>query len=185
MIRAGALVAVAGVAAVLLANATVAEVRAVQSDSMEPTLAPDERVLVAKAGGDPGDLGPGAVVVLDARDLWTSADDPDGSIFVKRVVGVGGDRITCCTDEGALLRNGAVLDEPYLSGARSDQQAFDVIVPADHYWLMGDNRAGSADSRSHLGDPGGGNVPASRIIGRVEAVIWPPGSVRRLEGSDG
>jgi signal peptidase I len=185
MIRAGALVAVAGVAAVLLANATVAEVRAVQSDSMEPTLAPGERVLVGKVGVDRWTLGPGTVVVLDGRDLWTSGDDPDGSVFVKRIVGVGGDRLTCCTDQGALLRNGVALDEPYLAGARSDQQSFDVVVPADHYWLMGDNRASSADSRAHLGDPGGGMIPASRIIGPVEAVIWPPGSVRRLEGSDG
>ena len=109
---------------------------------------------------------------------------PQGTVFVKRVIGVGGDRITCCTQDGQLTRNGQPLTEPYLAGARSDQQAFDVIVAPDHYWLLGDNRAVSADSRAHLGDPGGGNVPASRIIGTVEAVVWPPGSMRRVEGSD-
>ena len=184
MIRAGVLAVVAGALAVLVVHATVAEVRAVDSDSMAPALEPGERVLVAKAGVDRWDLEPGALVVFDGADLWTAPEDPAGSVFVKRVVGVGGDRITCCTSGGQLLRNGRPLEEPYLGGVRSDQQAFDVIVAPDHYWLLGDNRAQSADSRAHLGDPGGGNVPASRIIGTVEAVVWPPGSMRRVEGSD-
>ena len=184
MIRAGALVAVASVAAVLIGNSTVAEVRAVQSDSMVPTLAPGERVVVVKAGFDRWEVPLGTVVVFDAADLWADARDPAGSVFVKRVVGVGGDRIRCCTDGGLLIRNGQPMVEPYLEGAPSDQQEFDVVVKPDHYWLLGDNRAGSADSRAHLGDPGGGNVPASRIIGPVEAVVWPPGSIRRLEGPD-
>jgi signal peptidase I len=183
-IRAGALVVAASVGAILIAHTTVAEVRAVQSDSMVPTMAAGERVLVVKAAVDRWDLGLGTVVVFDAADLWTDSQDPAGSVFVKRVVGVGGDRISCCTDDGLLIRNGQPLAEPYLDGARSDQQVFDIVVKPDHYWLLGDNRAGSADSRAHLGDPGGGNVPASRIIGPVEAVVWPPGSMRRLEGPD-
>ncbi len=184
MIRAGVLAVVAGALAVLVVHVTVAEVRAVDSDSMTPALAPGERILVAKAGVSRWELQPGALVVFDGADLWARPDDPAGSVFVKRVVGVGGDRITCCTPEGQLTRNGQPLSEPYLAGDRSDQQEFDVIVAPDHYWLLGDNRAVSADSRAHLGDPGGGNVPASRIIGTVEAVVWPPGSIRRVEGSD-
>jgi len=184
IIRAGVLAVVAGAVAVLVVHLTVAEVRAVDSDSMTPALEPGERILVAKAGVPRWDLEPGTLVVFDGVDLWAEPDDPAGSVFVKRVVGVGGDRITCCTPDGQLTRNGQPLDEPYLAGAPSDQQAFDVIVAPDHYWLLGDNRAASADSRAHLGDPGGGNVPASRIIGTVEAVVWPPGSMRRVEGSD-
>jgi signal peptidase I len=184
MIRAGVLAVVAGALAVVLVHVFVAEVRAVDSDSMTPVLEPGERILVAKAGVPRWDLPAGSLVVFDGADLWTGPDDPQGSVFVKRIVGVGGDRITCCTPEGQLTRNGQPLVEPYLEDARSDQQAFDVIVAPDHYWLLGDNRAVSADSRAHLGDPGGGNVPASRIIGTVEAVVWPPGSMRRVEGSD-
>jgi signal peptidase I len=183
-VRAGVLAVVAGALAVLVLHVTVAEVRAVDSDSMTPALQPGERILVAKAGVPRWDLQPGALVVFDGVDLWAGPEDPAGSVFVKRVVGVGGDRITCCTADGRLTRNGVAVDEPYLQGARSDQQEFDVIVAADHYWVLGDNREVSADSRAHLGDPGGGNVPASRIIGTVEAVVWPPGSMRRVEGSD-
>jgi signal peptidase I len=184
LIRAGVLAVVAGALGVLLVHVLVAEVRAVDSDSMSPTLAPGERILVAKAGVPRWNVQPGALVVFDAADLWAQPDDPQGTVFVKRVVGVGGDRITCCTPDGRLTRNGQPLPEPYLGGTPTDQQAFDVIVAADHYWVLGDNRASSADSRAHLGDPGGGNVPASRIIGTVEAVVWPPGSMRRVKGSD-
>jgi signal peptidase I len=184
MIRAGVLAVVAGALAVLLVHVFVAEVRAVDSDSMTAALEPGERILVAKAGVPRWDLQPGTMVVFDGADLWATPDDPAGTVFVKRVIGVGGDRITCCTPDGRLTRNGQPLSEPYLQGARSDQQAFDVIVAPDHYWLMGDNRTVSADSRAHLGDPGGGNVPASRIIGTVEAVVWPLGSMRRVKGSD-
>jgi signal peptidase I len=169
---------------VVLLHVFVAEVRAVDSDSMAPALEPGERILIAKAGVARWDLQPGALVVFDGTDLWARPDDPEGTVFVKRVIGVGGDRITCCTPDGRVMRNGQPLSEPYLGGAGSDQQAFDVIVAPDHYWVLGDNRASSADSRAHLGDPGGGNVPASRIIGTVEAVVWPPGSMRRVEGSD-
>lgn len=174
----------AAVAGVMAVNAAVVEVRAVESDSMEPTLAAGERVAVAKAGVDAWDLAHGTLVVFDAVDLWTDAGDPQGSVFVKRIVGVGGDRITCCTRQGQLLRNGLPLEEPYLGGVSSDQQRFDVIVAPGHYWVLGDNRAESADSRAHFGGPGGGNIPASRIIGTAEAVVWPPGAVRRLEAPD-
>jgi signal peptidase I len=184
LIRAGVLAVVAGAVGVLLVQVLVAEVRTVDSDSMSPTLAPGERILVAKAGVPRWDLQPGTLVVFDAADLWAVPEDPQGTVFVKRVVGVGGDRITCCTPDGQLTRNSQPLPEAYLGGTPTDQQAFDVIVAPDHYWLLGDNRASSADSRAHLGDPGGGNVPASRIIGTVEAVVWPPGSMRRVEGSD-
>jgi signal peptidase I len=177
-------VALVGVLLVLVANSLVAEVRTVGSGSMRPTLAPNERILVTKAGVDRWALDRGAVVLFDAADLWVPAGDPEGTVFVKRVIGVPGDRITCCSPQGQLARNGQALVEPYLADPRTDQQSFDVVVPAGHYWLMGDDRADSADARSHLGDPGGGNVPASRIIGTVAAVVWPPSALRRVEGLD-
>ena len=185
MIRMGALgVASALAVAVLVIDATVVETRTVESDSMMPTLAPGDRLAVAKSGFDRWSLPTGEVVVFDGADLWAQRADPAGTVFVKRIVGLPGDRVRCCDDRGRLVRNGMPLDEPYLQKASTDQVAFDITVQPGHYWLMGDNRAVSADSRAHLGDPGGGNVPASRIIGTVEAVVWPPGSMRRVEGSD-
>ncbi len=100
------------------------------------------------------DLQPGTLVVFDGADLWAQPDDPAGTVFVKRVIGVGGDRITCCTPDGQLTRNGQPLSEPYLQGARSDQQAFDVIVAPDHYWLMGDNRTRLGRLAGTSGRPG-------------------------------
>jgi signal peptidase I len=168
----------------LVLDAVVMETRTVESQSMVPALSPGERLVVAKSGFDPWALARGEVVVFDAADLWAERTDPAGTVFVKRIIGVPGDRIRCCDDAGRVIRNGTSLDEPYVRDPASDQVAFDITVQPGHYWLMGDNRAGSADSRAHLGDPGGGNVPASRIIGTVEAVVWPPGSMRRVEGSD-
>ena len=169
---------------VLVLNATVAEVRRIPSDSMAPTLAVGERVLVRKSGVDRQNLPIGTLVVFDAADLWVPGDDPAGTVFVKRVVGRGGDRITCCDAAGRILRNGEPLPEFPGVTEPSDQLRFDIEVMPHHYWMVGDNRGGSADSRAHLGDPGGGNVPASRIMGTVTAVVWPPGSVRTVGGSD-
>jgi signal peptidase I len=100
---------------------------------------------------------------------------PDGTDFVKRVIGVGGDRVACCDEAGRVTVNGVPLDEAsYLfPGDSPSDQSFDVIVPAGMLWLMGDHRSNSADSRAHLGDPGGGMVPESRVVGRVMNVLWP------------
>ena len=59
-----------------------------------------------------------------------------GIPFVKRIIGVSGDRLTCCTSDGQLTRNGQPLDEPYLAGGRTDQQVFDVTVPAGHFLVV-------------------------------------------------
>jgi signal peptidase I len=185
LVRTGALgVAAASVLTVLSLNAAVVEVRRIPSDSMSPTLQAGERVVVRKIGIDRDDLPLGALVVFDAADLWVPGDDPAGTVFVKRVVGLGGDRISCCDAAGRLLRNGAELPEFRGVTEPSDQERFDIVVMPHHYWLVGDNRGESADSRAHLGDPGGGNVPASRIMGTVTAVVWPPGSLRTVGGSD-
>jgi signal peptidase I len=66
--------------------------------------------------------------------------------------------------------NGEPLDEPYLPpGTPASTDSFDVAVPDGRWWLMGDNRDVSEDSRAHLGSPGGGTVPTDVVIGRVVA----------------
>jgi signal peptidase I len=100
---------------------------------------------------------------------------PDERDFVKRVIGVPGDRVRCCDAQGRVTVNGAALDETsYLyPGNAASEVSFDVVVPPGKLWVMGDHRAASSDSRAHLGDPGGGFVPEDRVIGRAFAVVWP------------
>ncbi|MDO5722238.1 MAG: signal peptidase I [Actinomycetaceae bacterium] len=90
--------------------------------------------------------------------------------LVKRVIGVGGDRVTCCEEDGLIRVNGTALNEPYVKGPSSAQVAFDVTVPDGYLWVMGDNRGNSADSRAH---PGREFVSESSVVGKVVWVTWP------------
>ncbi len=75
---------------------------------------------------------------------------------------------------GCITVNGAVLDEPYLApGTAPSDVPFDVEVPDGAMFLLGDARADSADSRDHLGSPGGGMVPRERVVGEVSRIVWP------------
>ena len=70
--------------------------------------------------------------------------------------------------------NGEPLPEDYLfPGDAPSLQPFDVEVPDGTLWVMGDHRSASADSRVHLGDPGGGFVPEDSVVGRAMTVVWP------------
>jgi signal peptidase I len=96
------------------------------------------------------------------------------SDFVKRVIAVGGDHVVCCDHQGRITVDGRAVDEPYVyPGDDPSDVEFDQTVPPGHLWVMGDHRSSSADSREHLGDPGGGMVPVDRVVGRVVAVWWP------------
>ena len=97
-----------------------------------------------------------------------------GQDLVKRVIAVGGDRIRCCDAAGRIVLNGVPLDESsYIKpGAGTDQVRFDVTVPADAVFVMGDNRANSRDSRYHL-DVDSGGVPLGNVVGKVVLVVWP------------
>jgi signal peptidase I len=174
----------------------------IPSGSMNDTLVLDDRILVQKVSywgsGEPerGDIvvfaDPGGW--LDAASGSTAVNPltraleifglyPTGGHLVKRVIGVGGDRVKCCDDKGRLLVNGVPLDEgEYLAhGQRPSTIDFDIEVEEGYLWVQGDNRSNSADSRVHLGDPGGGQVPVEDVVGKVFAVVWPLGHAKLLD----
>ena len=165
----------------------------IPSGSMNDTLVLDDRILVQKVSywqgepqrgdivvfADPGGwLNPGEVRTADgpfAQTLEMFGLYPTGGHLVKRVIGVGGDRVKCCDKQGQITVNGTPLDETsYLpKGTLPSDDEFDVRVPEEHLWVMGDNRDNSYDSRGHLGDPGGGMVSDDLVVGKVWALIWP------------
>lgn len=189
---------VVALSVVLILTTFVAKPFSIPSGSMENTLQVGDRVLVNKVTYRLRPIQRGDVVVFDGTDSFVPASDipqrnplagalawlgqsvgvmtPDGTDFVKRVIGVAGDHVVCCDATGHVIVNGVPLVEnSYIySGDDPSDMAFDVIVPEGALWLMGDHRSNSADSRYHLGDPGGGMVPVNRVIGRVMNVLWPP-----------
>jgi signal peptidase I len=109
-----------------------------------------------------------------------------GPDYIKRVIGVGGDRVTCCDKRGRITVNGRPVTESYLyPGDNPSRVPFDIEVPEGRLWVMGDHRDDSRDSRDHLGDPGGGTVPVGKVIGRAEWIVWPLSRWRSLDRVDG
>ena len=150
----------------------------VPTDSMHPTVKSGDRVLAERVDGDTvrrGDV----VVFQDA--VWGQVP------MVKRVVGVGGDKVACCDDEGKLTVNGEPVDEPYLRAhGRDSQKDFArTDVPQGKLFLLGDNRLESLDSSTHLEDAGRGAVPRSAVKARVDAVAWPMGELGMLGKAPG
>lgn len=153
----GVLLVVAVVVAVVVVRAVALAPFGVAGSSMRPTLHDGDVVLVLRTplAGPParGDL-----VVLD---------DPDGGRSVKRVVGVGGDRVG--VRDAVLEVDGAPVAEPWVDRASIDGLYFGpVLVPDGEVLVMGDDRATSVDGREW------GSLPADRVVGRVLARVWPP-----------
>ncbi|MCW2809274.1 MAG: signal peptidase [Marmoricola sp.] len=166
----------------------------IPSPSMEPQFVKNDRILVEKVsywgGASPSR---GDIVVFEDPGGWLDPGEtstphspvtrlmeqiglyPTGGHLVKRVIGIGGDRVVCCDAKGRITVNGVALNEQsYLpNGMAPSQIKFDRKVPKDHLWVMGDNRAFSYDSRGHMGGPGGGYVDDNLVVGKVFALIWP------------
>jgi signal peptidase I len=100
---------------------------------------------------------------------------PDSSQhLIKRIIGKPGDHVVCCSPSGNLEINGVPITEPYLApGSKPSEKSFDVTVPADSYWVMGDNRNNSEDSRYHGDLPSKGFVNKKFIVGRAFVITYP------------
>ncbi|HEY0215498.1 MAG TPA: signal peptidase I [Cellulomonas sp.] len=165
----------------------------IPSASMHDTLLEGDRVLVSKLAPGPFDLHRGDIVVFEDPNGWLPASDSSTNVvqdalitiglmpqqsedhLIKRVIGLPGDHVVSAGDGSPLEVNGVAIDESeYLApGASPSEIAFDITVPADSLWVMGDNRQQSADSRYHLGEPGGGAVPIDDVVGTAFVTLWP------------
>lgn len=198
LVRDAAFVIAVAVVVSALLRAFVLQAFMVPTGSMEDTIGTDQRILVTKIG----DIDRGEVVVFEDPGDWLTAqnsDRPDpGPIrsslewvgllpssaedhLVKRVVGMPGDRIVCCDNRGRLSVNGQALeeDEYLFPGDEPSVSVFDVTVPRDAMWVMGDHRSDSGDSRCHLRD-GTAFVSLDLVTGRAVANIWPFGDLGSL-----
>ncbi|MBR8641983.1 signal peptidase I [Streptomyces tuirus] len=138
----------------------------VSSESMRPTYGPGDRVIFERIDGS--DVRRGDVVLFSAPDRYGFDE-----LVMERVVGVGGDRVTCCTGAGAGTRvsvNGEPLREQYLKSPEASRgfgtSSYDVRVPEGRLFMLGDSRGNARDARAFLDDRGG-TLPESTVRGRV------------------
>ena len=169
----------------------------IPSGSMMETLQIDDRIIVNQLSPNLMPIQHGDVVVFKDPGGWlgeisttdldpiTAATDwvlsafgltaPDSSQhLVKRVIGVAGDHVICCDADGKITVNGQAITETYLEKDKEPSTMnFDVIVPDNSLWVMGDNRDNSADSRFHADLPSKGFVAKEFVVGRAFLVTWP------------
>ncbi len=192
-----AVIVVAALVLTILIKAFVAQVFSIPSGSMENTLMPGDRVLVNKLVYHVRPIARGDIVVFSGAGSWDPPAPPapsnpvvrlwdgltnlvgisaPGTDYIKRVIGLPGDRVACCDAQGRVTVNGVALNEKsYVHpGDAPSQIGFDIKVPAGRLWVMGDNRANSDDSRYRMSDPGEGTIPESAVVGRASWIIWPP-----------
>lgn len=149
----------------LLIRTFVFEVYEVDGGSMFPTLENSERLVANKLAYRFDTPEPGDIIVFQFVP---------GTDYIKRVIGVGGDTIEIL--EGNVYRNGDLLEEPYLVEDPVIQDYGPVEVPEGYYFVLGDYRENSRDSR----DPQVGFVSIERIKGKASMIIWPLMNIRFL-----
>jgi signal peptidase I len=180
------LLAVAIVVAVVV-RAFVLQTFYIPSESMEKTLLINDRVLVNKVVYDFRSPHRGEIIVFEAPVSWRS--NPAEKDFIKRVIGVEGDRIVCCDTQHRLIINGHALDEPYVYTDDEglvelpNEARFDITVPSNRLWMMGDHRTQSGDSRQNYlrsRDIQQATIPEDSVIGRAFVVFWPFSSAKWL-----
>jgi signal peptidase I len=179
----------------------------IPSSSMENTLDIGDKVLVNKLIYHFRSIERGDVVVFNGEGSWDPPSPPQSSDpvvrlasefghavtglfgispgvhdYIKRVIGVPGDHVACCDARGRVTVNGVALNEKsYLYPHNPpSMNKFSITVPPGRLWVMGDHRNVSYDSRGHIGDPGGGTIPESQVVGRAFLILWPPSRFRVL-----
>jgi signal peptidase I len=190
------LIAIAIVLAIVIKSFAI-QAFFIPSGSMQNTLEINDRVLINKFIYHFRPIHRGDIIVFDGTGSWDLDSPPassnifskaidefeglvgishDSNIYIKRVIGLPGDRVACCNSEGQVTVNGVALSEgSYLyPGNAPSAQKFAITVPAGSLWVMGDHRLVSYDSRGHMGYPGGGSIPESGVLGRAFVIIWPP-----------
>nr|WP_296069819.1 signal peptidase I [uncultured Actinoplanes sp.] len=186
----------------------------IPSGSMENTLLVKDRVLVNKVVYDMRDPVRGEIVVFRGTDNWApevtepvsnsfvaklgrtigdlvGVSRPGERDFIKRVIGLPGDKVACCDDKGRITVNGVGIDESYIAdGFNSDlnqppnpnqctsRRFTEITVPADEMFVMGDHRAVSQDARCQ------GPVPIKNVIGRAFVIVWPSNRFTSLSVPD-
>lgn len=144
----------------------------VDGHSMDPTLSNGERILINLLKKPDYD----DIVVVDGYTEY-------GRPLVKRVIGKGGDTIDIDFTAGIVYRNGEALDEPYLTPERNDNgfSMAPFTLGEDEYFVMGDNRDNSHDSRNYYDYFTPAALTRDMIIGHVRCVIFPFNSIRTIE----
>ncbi|NMO52545.1 signal peptidase I [Actinoplanes sp. TBRC 11911] len=186
----------------------------IPSGSMENTLLVKDRVLVNKVVYDLRDPERGEIVVFRGTDNWApevtepvsnsfasklgrtvgdlvGVSRPGERDFIKRVIGLPGDKVACCDSQGRVTVNGVGIDESYIAeGFNSDinqppnpnqctsRRFTQVTIPPGEMFVMGDHRAVSQDARCQ------GPVPIKNVIGRAFVVVWPSNRFTSLSVPD-
>ena len=186
------LLVMAGVIAFLV-KTFVAQAFYIPSESMTPQLLVNDRVVVSKISYRLHEPRRGDIVVFDNPSEVANGDgngsnfvvrfvrgigeavgvvQPSTEEFIKRVIALPGERVEA--RDGRIYIDGRLLDEPYLPPGLRTSDFAPRTVPADRLWVMGDNRANSADSRVF------GPIARSSVVGRTVFRVWPPGSASFL-----
>jgi signal peptidase I len=182
----------------------------IPSGSMQQTLEIGDRVLVNKVVYDMRDPTYGEIVVFRGTDKWLPEVDgpplsnsfgaklgrtvgdlvgvsrPGERDFIKRVIALEGDKVSCCDGQGRIMVNGKSITEPYIfenssldappvAGQCSSRVFAEVTVPPGQMFVMGDHRGVSQDARCQ------GPVPVNNVIGRAFVIVWPS---KRFTGLD-
>lgn len=150
---------------------------AIPSGSMENTIMPGDRVITTRLSPRPIALRRGDIIVFKDPANWLANEGAthNSDRLIKRLIGLPGDTVECAGGGAPIVINGVPIDESaYLKpGVEPSRSAFSVTVPAGRLFVLGDNRANSADSRAHANDGAQGLVPVDDVEGVAFVRYWP------------